>query len=227
MRNRKKVSGERLGAAIIDSIIVSIVSIIPIAIYMAITVDWSNALDSLLVNLTFGESGYANFLFFTIGSELIIGIIYFAFMPFKMNGQTIGKKILRIKAVDEYGENPSLMKHTIRAIQNWGGYFTVPMLLLLLFTSQEVFVVVLGIFGNLVNLVVFISLILIFSREDGRGIHDMLAGTYVVHVDEDFNKEFAMKTAQMSEWAEIEDDLDSGFNTNDEVNEEEKDDWNF
>lgn len=225
MQNRKKVSGERLGAAILDSIFLSIVTLIPTAIYMAITVDWENALDSLLVTFTYGEQGYATFLIFTLITELVLGIIYFGYIPFKMNGQTFGKKILKIKAVDEYGENPTFFKHCVRGIQNWTGYISIPFLLLLLIMDDQAFIILFGVFGNIMNLVMFVSLILVFSKEDGRGIHDMVAGTSVVSVNEDFNKEFAMKTAQMGDWADVSDSDDSGFGNTD--SEKDKDDWSF
>lgn len=225
MNYRKKVSGERLGAAILDSIFVSIVSLIPMGIYMAIILDFDDIFNSLLVNLTFGEEGYTMFLVYSIVVELIIGILYFGLLPYKKNGQTWGKKILRIKAVDEYGENPTFIKHLIRAIQNWTVYISVPFLLLMLIVNEEIFIIVFGLFGNVMNLVVFVSLILVFAREDGRGIHDLLANTMVVSADEDFNKEFAMKTAQMGEWAEVADLDDSGFQTEDK--EEDKDEWKF
>ena len=222
MREYKKVSGERLGAAILDSIFVGILGFIPVAIYFAVTLDFGNLMDSLLVNLTFGEEGYNNFLIFSILAETIIGVFYFGYLPYKKNGQTFGKMILKIRAVDEYGDNLSFIKHTIRGIQNWGGYVALPLMLLILI-DETTFILVCGVVGNLVNMAVFVSLVLIFARTDGRGIHDMLVGSYVVSCDEDFNKDFAMKTAQMSEWVDVVDEDDSGFK------EEKKndDEWNF
>ena len=192
-------------------------------VYIAITLDWENALESLLVSLTFGEEGYIGFLLTSVVSEFVLGVIYFGYMPYKMNGQTLGKKILRIKAVDEYGDNLTFAKHCMRAIQNWSVYVSIPLLLLLL-VNQNTFVITFGLIGNLVNMLLFVSLILIFAKEDGRGLHDMVTGSMVVSINEDFNQEFAMKAAQLGDWAEVDQEDDLGFQ---DIEPKEKDEWDM
>jgi len=226
MRQSKKVSGERLGAAILDSILVSIITFIPTGIWYAIQLDWQDALNSFMVAMDPESELYYQFLQFSMITGLIIGVIYFVYMPYKMNGQTLGKKVLKIKAVNEYGENPTLMQHALRAIQIWASYISIPFIIALFFMeSNFVAVVLFGLVGNLVNLALLVSLILVFAKEDGKGLHDMIAGTTVVKIDENFNTDFAMKTAQMGEWADVVDDEDQGFNNND--NDSQNDEWSL
>ena len=154
----KKVSGDRSAAAIIDAVIIAILVIIPTILYLI-----PYGLDGYF-ELLLGESGdafdvgneYSNFLVFSTLSELLIGILYFVFIPYKMNGQTLGKKMLRIKAINEFGENPSLKQHFIRAVQNWSIYGTAPFVFLV-YSNYITFLVVAGIFSNLLGLAVIVD----------------------------------------------------------------------
>lgn len=92
-------------------------------------------------------------------SSLLI-CAYFTLLPFLLNGQTLGKKIFRIRVVNEKGEKASLKRLFIREI--FGKF-------LLNFVSFF--------FGHL------ISYLLLKSRTDRKSIADILAATVVVDVD--------------------------------------------
>ena len=85
---------------------------------------------------------------------------YFTLVPFLFDGQTLGKKIFRIKVVNERGEKASLKRLFIREI--FGKF-------LLNFVSFF--------FGHL------ISFVLLQSRNDKKSIADILAATIVIDVD--------------------------------------------
>ena len=85
---------------------------------------------------------------------------YFTLIPYLLDGQTLGKKIFRIKVVNERGEKASLKRLFIREI--FGKF-------LLNFVSFF--------FGHL------ISFILLESRNDKKSIADILAATIVVDVE--------------------------------------------
>lgn len=227
MKTYRKPTGERIAAAILDSIFLSIITTILMAVYMLLTLDFENVLDSLIANTSYGQAGYNNFLVFSSIVGLIFGTGYFVIIPWKWNGQTLGKKILKIKAIDEYGENPSLSQHFIRGIQNWESYFGILAIIGAL-TSMDAFIFILAGVGFVIQAVIIVALILVISREDGKGLHDLMANTSVVRIDVDLNEQFTMKTAQMSDWAEVVDEDDRGFKEIKEIQEdEEKDDWGF
>ena len=85
---------------------------------------------------------------------------YFTLLPFLLNGQTLGKRMFRIKVVNERGEKASLKRLFIREI--FGKF-------LLNFVSFF--------FGHL------IPFILLQSRKDKKSIADILAATIVVDVE--------------------------------------------
>ena len=199
----RKVSGERIAAAVIDAIIVSVIALIPMALMGAIY-GFENALELAFLqeNPLEPTSDYINFIVISLGIETIIGILYFALLPFLWNGQTLGKRFLGIKAINEFGENPSFIKHLVRAIQNWGAYVMFP-LSFLIFVNYLTYFVLSTLLWIIPGIIILVSMIMLLSREDGKGLHDLLAGTNVVKVSSNVNQDFIEKTTQMSEWADV------------------------
>ena len=216
----KKVTGERVVAAIIDSIIVSIISSIPTAILLfkdGIGTFFDNYINSAVSGTTTALFGNG-FLILSAMIGFVIAFVYFAYVPYKWNGQTVGKKLMSVKAIDEFGNNPTLKKHTMRAVQAWDTYVAVITLPLLAAGVTTYSFVSAGIGGG-VGLLVFISFIMLLVKDDGRGIHDSMAGTYVVKADIDLDKQFVEKTTQMGDWAEVDYDFDKTDSK------DKKDDW--
>lgn len=119
----------------------------------------------------------------------VLAFVYFSFVPYKMNGQTIGKKITKIKAVNKDYENPSLLQHILRAVYNYTVYLmtlALPIVALVyLFTfSPWALAFALGITVSVAsiigNIAFSISMIMVLFRGDALGVHDMVAGTMVV-----------------------------------------------
>jgi uncharacterized RDD family membrane protein YckC len=166
------------------------------------------------------DGEFGNFIYISSVIGLLLSIIYFVYMPFKMEGQTLGKKLMKLKAVNEYGENPSFIQHFFRAIQNWTVYYTA-LIGWVIVINYLVFSVI-SMFSIVVSGVFLVSFIMMLAREDGRGLHDLLTGTYVVKTDENLNKEFAETTAQMGDWVEVEDKDDEW-----DKKKESNDEWDF
>jgi uncharacterized RDD family membrane protein YckC len=224
----KKVPLERFIAAIIDSIIISIISSVPAVFFYA-----SRGFDQFINYLTEStiaetvQSDTINFLVFTTFYQLIIIFIWFVVIPARSNGQTVGKKILKIKAIDEFGKNPTLMQHFKRSVQNWSAYASAPFVFLL-YVNIILFSVISGVLGFIVGALVFAAYVMLLIREDGRGLHDLWADTRVVKVDYDIDKEFVEKTALMGEWANVTADEsleEDEWNKKIDDENEEKDPW--
>lgn len=199
----KRVNGERFVAAMIDAIIVSIIAAIPVVIYL-FTYGLGDIIDYMVTGSGFieEESWYLTFLIVTVVTDIVAGVIYFVYVPYKKNGQTLGKKIMSIKAIDEFGNNPSFKQHFIRAIQNWGMYISA-LTIGTIYISLTLFSVLSTALTSIVGIITFISYFMILIKEDGRGIHDLITDTRVVKADVDVNKEFVEKTTKMSDWAEV------------------------
>lgn len=229
MKNFKKVSGERIVAALVDYVAIYIMGLI-ISFIPMIFLGFDGFIDMLFgsalePSVGAGEmpEGFIIYTMITVYAQVVLGLVYFVVVPRLWNGQTVGKKLLKLKAINEYGENPSLWQHFVRAIQNWTTYYTaligwVIMINYLAFT-------LLSIGSFLVSILFLISFIMLLAREDGRGIHDMISGTYVIKADENLDKDFVETTAQMGDWIEVEDQDDQWDKKKEEKSDE--DDWSF
>ena len=229
MNTNKSIKGERFVAGLLDSIIVGIIAFIPsiiIGVFFGLDDLISMIMSEVVPTEAVLESEIENFsVIFTIAtmvSSTIVGIIYFVVVPTKWNGQTLCKKMMKIKAIDEFGNNPTFWKHFLRAIQNWGAYVGV-VLLPIIFIDYFTHSLISGGIGSLVSLITFISYVLILARTDARGIHDLMTGTFVVHEALDMNQEFVEKATQMGDWAEV--DYYGQTEGDKKQPEKEKDDW--
>ena len=108
------------------------------------------------------------------GYLLLVGYFYFWERP-AMNGQTPGKRLLKIWLVNAEGASPSAQKVLLRS-----AVFSLPISLnkfsIPSFESWVLVPVTVILFGGLLSL----AYLMIFNRTDRRGWHDWLAGTYVV-----------------------------------------------
>lgn len=219
-RKFKKVTGERIVAALIDAFVSTVLVSIPTAYFMfkdGFEAFITNYSESIYDTTSTGDYG-TTFIVASIVGSLIIGVLYFAVVPAKWNGQTLGKKIMSIKVIDEFGNNPGLGKHIIRAIQVWDAYVGL-IVLPVIFVNAITYSLVSGLIGTLVSLVVFVSFIMMLSKDNGQGIHDSMAGTFVVKTNIDMEKEFIEKATALGDWAEVDYNLDK------DSKDDSKDDW--
>ena len=112
---------------------------------------------------------------------VIILIGYFGVFQFWNNGQTLGKKIMKIKVV-ENDKRPSFMAIFVRSfIINQ--IFVNILSILLVFTIKDYAYYIATIIISLVNmLIILVSALMILYRKDKVGFHDMVSHTRVVEV---------------------------------------------
>ena len=186
---------ERVGAYFIDIIIVSIiVSLIGYSLpnnestvekqlselttkYVSGEVTSSEYLDSYSVLLYQNEKD--NMLKNGIG--LVLTIAYFIIFQYMNEGQTIGKKLLHIKVVDNKTKKcTNMLKGLLRSIIVLGIASSSLNLILLNFTNKRVFMISYSIIAMLESIFTLVSIVFVLYRKDGRGLHDMMAGTTVI-----------------------------------------------
>ena len=227
MRGYKKVSGERVVAALVDYIIMQVVGVI-VTIVPMLVMGFDNFFDMLFgvgmepVGDDILSEGFIIFTMVTVYLGFVVSTLYFCVVPWLWKGQTIGKKLMKLKAVNEYGENPNFFQHLVRGVQNWSTVYIA--LIGWVIVINYLLYSILSMGTLVVSILFLISFIMMLAREDGRGMHDMISGTYVIKVDENLDKEFAEQTAQMGDWVEVE---DSDDDWDKKEPEEEKDEWEF
>ena len=115
-------------------------------------------------------------------------ILYFGVFQYFNNGQTIGKKIMKIRVVsNNENEKVSLLKYLLRILPMY--YIYIGGLLPFLINSILVYILNENNFMNVTMIVSYaflsisiVSFILIIKRKDKRGIQDLIANTKIEYI---------------------------------------------
>lgn len=229
---KENVKGERVIAAVLDAIFLSIATFI-IGIFVAVGFGIEQTFEFFIssTEMTTGVEGLFGYIVATTIVGLVVGFVYYAVIPAKSDGQTLGKKILGIKVINELGENPNLKVHTIRAINIWDVYISVPLLAFYLI-NFVLYTVLSTIAGLIIFVVVLVSLIMVLTDPKSQGLHDRMVNTFVVDKRYDPNREAREAAASIKDWADVEGEPEEGFmdefesySNKEEKTEDEKDPW--
>lgn len=112
-------------------------------------------------------------------------ILYFGVLPLVMNGQTLGKKIMKLRVVSNNEKKLNFWKYLIRIVilnNIWLSLINVGSVYVV---SGVKFYYVTYVISMLSSLIYMLNLIMVMFRKDNRGLHDMVAGTKVILVSND------------------------------------------
>jgi len=137
-------------------------------------------------------------------NELVINIVviiaYFGIFQWQMNGQTIGKRLLKIKVeANDPEKKLSWLNYFIRTIILNNIIITIAQLIVLFFIPKENFYAVYSNINMVGYILLYIIVFLILVRLDHRGLHDLIAGTKVVMIDENLEAEKTLKEEKVIE----------------------------
>ena len=111
---------------------------------------------------------------------IVIILIYFVFVPYYNDGQTLGSKLLNIRIVTKDGSKLTISKLMLRNfIINGLAYMTIGLTFLYLFSSLTYFILV-SILGFIQLGLVITSVFMILYRRDKRGLQDILSETKII-----------------------------------------------
>ena len=194
----KPMSYKRIFAYLIDTLIVTFVaSILTMAI--PASSEYTKATEELttvMEDYSKGEitdSEYlekANDISYTINKEsvsvsivtVVLTTIYFVVVAYYMNGQTLGKKLMKLKIVAEDNKltmNKLLVRSLIidSILMNMIGIVTILLL------NKTLYLKTYDITTTIFGAIYIVTFAMILFKEDGRGLHDMIAKTKVVTID--------------------------------------------
>ena len=117
---------------------------------------------------------------------IVVIILYFVVFQKYNHGATIGKQIMKIKVVSKDDKDPSIIKYFIRSLFSF--YIYVGSIIPLILSTILVFIIKAKNY-MMVNTVVsyaflifaIVNFVVIFTRKDKRGIHELLSQTKVVN----------------------------------------------
>lgn len=112
---------------------------------------------------------------------IIVEILYFVVYQIYKDGQTLGKKLLKIRVKSDNGEL-IMNQMIIRSLIANFILLHIISFALMTFGSKNVYSSCLSIFTSLQYIVVVISLFMVMYGKDGRAIHDKIAHTKVITI---------------------------------------------
>ena len=113
--------------------------------------------------------------------SVILGLVVFVMIPLYKNGQSIGKRILRIKIVSDTGEL-TMNQLIFRSFVANSVLINLISVVLMLFLSKNSYFYCYGLFIIIQYVITALSVFLIMCRKDGKAVHDLLVQTQVVKI---------------------------------------------
>ena len=115
--------------------------------------------------------------------NIVCIIVYFVFVQYFLNGQTLGKRILNIKVVKKNNEKASILNLFIRTIILMGTIFTVCNLVCLQFLSKTDYLNINFYISCASNICSFAIIVVLCINKGEVGLHDLIGNTKVVPID--------------------------------------------
>lgn len=187
--------GKRLVAYILDAIIVSLIfSVLTMFIKESNNlINLNNQLNTIsenFINKTITMKEYFNqfaSVEYLINKEmflqnlfsLILMIGYFVILPYYYNGQTIGKKMMKIKIIKE-DDKLSINDLALRSLLANGIAITFIELAFIFLIKDTPYFITISIFSFIQFLLVITSIFMILYRKDKKALHDIVCKTLVV-----------------------------------------------
>lgn len=112
--------------------------------------------------------------------QVVVIILYFVVFQFYNNGQTVGKMLMKLRVVSVKGDKLTLNQVTYRALIINSILVNILIIGSLLFLSKNYYYYASKGIQMLASGVIFTTLMMILFRKDGRGLHDVIAGTKVI-----------------------------------------------
>ena len=114
---------------------------------------------------------------------IVISLLYYVVYPCYNNGQTFGKKLMKIKIKKTNDKEFTMNDLLIRSMINNSILVNIITIALVLFLSKDLYLSTSSLLSSIQYLVLIISLIMIAFTKNAQGIHDKIVKTEVVQAD--------------------------------------------
>jgi len=112
----------------------------------------------------------------------VLTTVYFVVYAYFMDGQTLGKKLMKLKIVSKNRGKLTMNNYLIRGLLANTILMNTLSVIFILGLSKETFIKVNDITTYIFGLVDIVSFGMILFREDKKGLHDIIAGTKVISI---------------------------------------------
>ncbi len=191
---------KRLGALILDMIIVSIVvSMLTFFVnnnsnYEKLTKEYNDVMEQAMDKKTSPKEykkllSKASDISYDLSKQtvvvsfvsLTIYILYFIVFQFYNKGQTIGKKLMKIKIESNDGKDLTMNQLAVRSLIINSILANLILLAVIILGSKDVYFVSSTTVSMIQYIIIFTTAIMILFRKDKRGLHDVITNTKVIN----------------------------------------------
>ncbi len=106
-------------------------------------------------------------------------IVYFVIYPYFNKGKTIGKSIMRIEVRAISNKKITILKLLIRNLIVSGLIYLIMIIICTYIVPGNLYLIIISALAVIQIVLILITMIMVLSRKDKKGLHDLLAGTWV------------------------------------------------
>lgn len=129
---------------------------------------------------------------------LVCTLLYFGVIQYFLKGQTIGKKLLKLKVVSASDKKINILNYLLRSLIVNDVLLNGIGIILLLTTSKNIYTNASNTISLLISITEAIIIFLVMTREDERGLHDLLFNTKVISLEKEDTEEKEIETKSES-----------------------------
>lgn len=117
---------------------------------------------------------------------IIVTILYFGIFNLITDGQTLGKKLFKLKIVSSVSDDskPNIVSYLIRSVLLYNTIYYLVSLIGIYTLNKENYYLVTNIVYQIQYYIQIIIICMVMLRADGRGLHDILAKTKVISIND-------------------------------------------
>ena len=196
----KPVSYKRILAYLIDILIVTCIATI-LTMFIPVSEEYTNQMNELNAVLEDYSSGDIseteylekfNDISYIVNKEsvqvsivsVVLSTIYFVVLAYYMNGQTFGKKIMKIQVVSANSKKLTMNNYLIRSLIVDSILMNTISIVTILFLEKSSYLKVYDATSTIFGAIYVVIFAMILFRQDGRGLHDLLANTKVISLND-------------------------------------------
>ena len=113
----------------------------------------------------------------------VLSIIYFVVLAYFMNGETLGKKLMKIKITSNNDKKLTMNNYLIRALVIDSVLMNIITIITILLFSKDIYLTSYNVISYVFSFVYIVSLAMILFSKNGRGLQDILANTKVISTE--------------------------------------------
>ena len=150
--------------------------------YKKIVEEINKEFDIIAKDYTYklGKEGISNSII-----TLVCTLLYFGVFQYFLKGQTIGKKLLKLKVVSASDKKINILNYILRSLIVNDVLLNTIGIIFLVTTSKKVYTSASNTISLLISITEAIIIFLVMTREDNRGLHDLLFNTKVISLEKE------------------------------------------